>query len=95
MSQKTILTESELNRYSRQIRLPEIGRQGQEKIKESAVLVIGAGALGCAALQYLAAAGVGTIGIVDNDWVDESNLYRQVLYNVNDIEKPIPLAAIQ
>ncbi len=95
MPQNTVLTENELNRYSRQIRLPEIGRQGQTKIKESSVLVIGAGALGCAALQYLAAAGVGTIGIVDNDWVDESNLHRQVLYNVNDIGKPKPLAAIE
>lgn len=95
MSQNTVLTESELNRYSRQIRLPEIGRQGQEKIKESSVLVIGAGALGCAALQYLTAAGVGTLGIVDNDWVDESNLHRQILYNIDDIGKPKPLAAIE
>ena len=93
MSLNNVLTESELNRYSRQIRLPEIGRQGQEKVKESAVLVIGAGALGCAALQYLAAAGVGTIGIIDNDWVDETNLQRQVLYTISDIGKPKPLAA--
>jgi adenylyltransferase/sulfurtransferase len=95
MSKNTVLTESELYRYSRQIRLAEIGRQGQMKIKESAVLVIGAGALGCAALQYLTAAGVGTIGIIDNDWVDESNLHRQVLYNIKDIGKPKPLAAIE
>lgn len=95
MVQNTSLTESELIRYSRQIRLAEIGRQGQMRIKESTVLVIGAGALGCAALQYLTAAGVGTIGIVDNDWVDESNLHRQILYNVKDIGKPKPLAAIE
>ena len=93
MTQNTTLSENELIRYNRQIRLPEIGWQGQEKIKESAVLVVGAGALGCAALQYLASAGVGTIGIIDNDWVDESNLQRQVLYTINDIGKPKPLAA--
>jgi len=84
------LTNDELNRYSRQIRLPEIGKEGQKRIKGSSVVVIGAGALGCPVLQYLAAAGVGTIGIVDNDWVDETNLHRQVLYTVKDIEKPKP-----
>jgi adenylyltransferase/sulfurtransferase len=57
------------------------------------VLVIGAGALGCPVLQYLTAAGVGTLGIVDNDWVDETNLNRQVLYSLKDIGKPKPLAA--
>ena len=89
----TFLTVSELNRYNRQMRLSEVGKEGQEKIKGASVVVIGAGALGCPALQYLAAAGVGILGIVDNDWVDESNLHRQLLYGVKDIDKPKPIAA--
>lgn len=89
----TILSKEEINRYIQQIRLPEIGIAGQEKIKKSSVLVIGTGGLGCPVLQYLTAAGVGTIGIMDNDWVDESNLHRQILFNVNDLSKPKPLAA--
>ena len=59
------------------------------------MLVVGAGALGCPVLQYLTVAGVGMLGIVDNDWVDESNLNRQVLYTLKDIGKPKPLAAKQ
>ncbi len=89
----TVLTKDDINRYSRQIRLAEVGKEGQEKIKGTSVLVVGAGALGCPVLQYLAAAGVGTLGIVDNDWLDETNLHRQVLYGVKDIGKPKPLAA--
>jgi len=89
----TPLNKDEMNRYSRQIRLTEVGNKGQEKLKGSSVLVIGAGGLGCPVLQYLTAAGIGTLGIVDNDWVDETNLHRQVLYTVNDIGKPKPLAA--
>jgi sulfur-carrier protein adenylyltransferase/sulfurtransferase len=88
-----VLTNDELNKYSRQIRLAEVGKEGQEKIKGTSVLVVGAGALGCPVLQYLAAAGVGVLGIVDNDWLDETNLHRQVLYNIKDIGKPKPLAA--
>ena len=88
------LTKDEIIRYSRQIRLAEIGKEGQIKLKRaSSVLVVGAGALGCPVLQYLTAAGVGTLGIVDNDWVDETNLNRQVLYSLKDIGKPKPLAA--
>lgn len=87
------LSHDEINRYSRQIRLPEVGIEGQKKIKGSSILVIGAGALGCPVLQYLTAAGVGIIGIVDNDWVDESNLNRQVLYSLKDIGKPKPIVA--
>lgn len=87
------LSGEELTRYSRQIRLAEVGKDGQEKIKGTSVLVVGAGALGCPVLQYLAAAGTGILGIVDNDWVDETNLHRQVLYTVKDIGKPKPLAA--
>lgn len=93
MTCNTTLTKEEIIRYSRQIRLAEIGKEGQKKIKGTAVLVVGAGALGCPVLQYLTAAGVGTLGIVDNDWVDETNLNRQVLYSLKDIGKPKPLAA--
>jgi adenylyltransferase/sulfurtransferase len=72
-------------RYHRQIILPEFGEEGQQKLLKAKVLVIGAGGLGCPALQYLTAAGVGTIGIVDDDIVALNNLHRQVLYSVNDI----------
>jgi adenylyltransferase/sulfurtransferase len=89
----TTLTNDEIARYSRQIRLAEIGKEGQVKLKASSVIVVGAGALGCPVLQYLTAAGVGTIGIVDNDWIDESNLNRQVLYSNKDLGKPKPLVA--
>ena len=78
-------TENSYNRYQRQIQLKEIGSVGQEKIAKAKVLVIGAGGLGCPALQYLAAAGVGTIGIIDFDVVELSNLQRQILYAVEDI----------
>jgi sulfur-carrier protein adenylyltransferase/sulfurtransferase len=72
-------------RYQRQIILKEFGETGQQKLLQAKVLVIGAGGLGCPVLQYLAAAGVGTIGIVDDDTVSLTNLHRQVLYAVNDI----------
>jgi len=72
-------------RYHRQIILPEFGEEGQRKLFFAKVLVIGAGGLGCPALQYLTAAGIGTIGIVDDDTVALNNLHRQVLYSVNDI----------
>lgn len=81
------MTDKELTRYNRHIILPEIGIEGQEKLKQAKVLVIGAGGLGCPVLQYLVAAGVGHIGIVDNDKVDESNLQRQILYSTEDIGK--------
>jgi molybdopterin/thiamine biosynthesis adenylyltransferase/rhodanese-related sulfurtransferase len=74
--------------YSRQIRLSEIGQQGQEKLKNAKCLVIGAGGLGSPALLYLAAAGVGTIGICDGDVLEESNLHRQPLYFAKDVGKP-------
>ncbi|MFC5626577.1 HesA/MoeB/ThiF family protein [Algoriphagus winogradskyi] len=74
-----------MERYQRQIILPGIGTSGQQKLKSSSVLVVGAGGLGCAVLPYLVTAGVGRIGIVDGDRVEESNLHRQVLYQENSI----------
>jgi molybdopterin/thiamine biosynthesis adenylyltransferase/rhodanese-related sulfurtransferase len=72
-------------RYQRQLLLKGFGEAGQQKLQQAKVLVIGAGGLGCPALQYLTAAGIGTIGIVDNDVVTLNNLHRQVLYTTNDI----------
>jgi sulfur-carrier protein adenylyltransferase/sulfurtransferase len=72
-------------RYARHIALDEVGESGQQKLLNAKVLVIGAGGLGCPALQYLVAAGVGSIGIVDGDTVDESNLQRQILYATSDV----------
>ncbi|MEK6780544.1 MAG: molybdopterin-synthase adenylyltransferase MoeB [Bacteroidota bacterium] len=80
-----MFTKQELLRYSRQILLPDLKLEGQQKLKQSSVLVIGAGGLGAPALYYLTAAGVGRIGILDFDTVDVSNLQRQILYNSNDI----------
>ncbi len=85
MNQK--LTDKEKYRYSRHLLLDKVGEVGQEKLKAAKVLVIGAGGLGCPVLQYLTAAGVGTIGIIDFDVVDETNLQRQILFTVNDIGK--------
>lgn len=75
----------EFLRYNRQTILPEIGDEGQEKIKNAKVLVIGAGGLGCPVLQYLATAGVGTIGIVDFDVIEIHNLHRQILYTEDQV----------
>jgi len=81
------LSPREIRRYSRQIMLPEIGISGQEKLKRAKVLVIGVGGLGCPVLQYLAAAGVGTLAIAEFDTVNETNLQRQVLYGSDDVGK--------
>ncbi|AUC84109.1 dinucleotide-utilizing protein [Polaribacter sp. ALD11] len=80
-----MLTSEEKKQYNRHLILNEIGREGQLKLKQAKVLVIGAGGLGCPVLQYLTAAGVGIIGIIDDDVVDQSNLQRQILYTVDDI----------
>lgn len=82
-----------MNRYSRHISLPEIGQIGQDKLAKAKVLVIGAGGLGCPILQYLAASGIGTLGIVDFDNVEESNLQRQILYGNSTLGKNKALAA--
>ncbi len=83
-----MFSRDELRRYGRHIILPEIGKKGQFNLKNARVLVIGAGGLGCPILQYLTAVGVGTIGILDFDTVDESNLQRQILYTSADVGKP-------
>ncbi len=87
------MNEQEKERYNRQIILSPWGLQPQEKVKASRVLVIGAGGLGCPVISYLAAAGVGTIAILDFDVVDISNLQRQVIYDMSDVGKNKALAA--
>lgn len=89
------LSRDELSRYSRHLSLSEFGVAGQEKLKATKVVVIGAGGLGSPALLYLAAAGVGTIGIVDFDKVDISNLQRQVLFTTNDVGRSKAMVAAE
>jgi molybdopterin/thiamine biosynthesis adenylyltransferase len=89
------LTPTELDRYARHIVLREIGGPGQKKLRKAKVLVIGAGGLGAPVLQYLAAAGVGTIGVIDDDTVSLSNLQRQVLFDEDLLGKPKVFAAQQ
>jgi len=84
-----------LNRYNRHIILSEIGQKGQDKLTQAKVLVVGAGGLGCPVLQYLTAAGIGTIGIVDFDIVEKSNLQRQVLFGTSSLGKNKAIAAKQ
>jgi adenylyltransferase/sulfurtransferase len=88
-------TEEQIRRYSRHIILPEVGGMGQRKLLSSKVLLIGAGGLGSPAALYLAAAGVGTLGIVDFDAVDLSNLQRQILHHVHDIGRPKVQSAVE
>ncbi|GAP05837.1 dinucleotide-utilizing enzyme [Anaerolinea thermolimosa] len=82
------LTQTELLRYSRHLILPEVGLSGQKKLKEASVLLVGSGGLGSPVALYLAAAGVGRIGVVDYDVVEESNLQRQILHGVDDLNRP-------
>src|SRR5436190_23454806 len=82
------LSNEEIRRYSRHLILPEVGIAGQEKLKASRVLVIGSGGLGSPLAYYLAAAGVGTLGMFDFDVVDFSNLQRQILHFSKDVERP-------
>lgn len=89
------MEKQELKRYHRQIILEEIGIKGQQSLLDASVLVIGAGGLGCPLLLYLSAAGVGKIGIIDDDIIEESNLQRQVLYQEKDLGKPKASCAAQ
>ena len=82
------LTIDEVQRYSRHLIIPDVGMDGQKRLKNAKVLVVGAGGLGSPTLMYLAAAGVGTLGIIDFDVVDESNLQRQVIHGQSDLGKP-------
>ncbi len=81
------MNQQEFIRYSRHISIPQFGAEGQQKLSVAKVLIVGAGGLGCPMLSYLTAAGIGVIGIIDDDVVDESNLQRQVLYTTEDIGK--------
>jgi len=83
-----LLSEAQYDRYRRHLTLPEVGAEGQKRLLDARVLLIGAGGLGCPLALYLAAAGVGTLGLVDDDVVSASNLQRQVLYTTADIGRP-------
>ena len=87
MPKETHLSDSELKRYDRHISLPSFGIEGQERLKRSSALCIGAGGLGSPCSMYLAAAGIGKLGIVDMDIVDESNIQRQILHGSEDVGK--------
>jgi len=87
------LTVDEVRRYSRHLIIPDVGKTGQRRLKNAKVLCVGAGGLGSPALMYLAAAGVGTLGIVDFDVVDESNLQRQVIHGTSDVGKSKAVSA--
>lgn len=89
------LLRDERARYERQLALPGVGVEGQLKLREASVLVVGAGGLGSPATMYLAAAGVGRIGVVDHDRVDRSNLHRQLLFNEADVGRPKARAAVE
>jgi adenylyltransferase/sulfurtransferase len=89
------LSDIEQERYHRQIIIPQLGEEGQLKLRNASVLVVGAGGLGSPVLLYLAAAGIGRIGIVDNDAVDTGNLQRQVIYNTADIGRKKAEAAAE
>src|SRR6476646_6363617 len=87
-TQDTSLSPQEVQRYSRHLIMPEVGVEGQKRLKASSILLIGAGGLGSPLALYLAAAGVGRIGLVDFDIVDFSNLQRQVLHGTPDVGRP-------
>jgi adenylyltransferase/sulfurtransferase len=88
------LTQQQIQRYSRHLIMPEVAMEGQQKLRHARVLVIGAGGLGSPVLSYLAAAGVGTLGIVDFDTVDFTNLQRQIIYSTSDVGRPKVEAAV-
>jgi molybdopterin/thiamine biosynthesis adenylyltransferase/rhodanese-related sulfurtransferase len=89
------LTVDEVRRYSRHLIIPDVGKTGQRRLKNARVLVVGAGGLGSPALLYLAAAGVGTLGVVDFDVVDESNLQRQIIHGQSDVGRPKAQSALE
>lgn len=89
------LSTGEIARYSRHLLIPDVGLEGQKRLKNSKVLVIGAGGLGSPVLLYLAAAGVGTLGIVEFDVVDESNLQRQIIHGVSDVGRAKAISAAE
>ena len=88
LDQGDLLSEEDAQRYARHLSLPEVGERGQQKLLRGKVLLVGAGGLGCPTALYLAAAGVGTLGLVDADVVDRSNLQRQVLFGESDVGRP-------
>ncbi len=88
MGSSPLFRPDQFDRYKRHLSLPELGADGQRRLLETRILLIGAGGLGCPLAQYLAAAGVGTLGLVDFDVVDASNLQRQILYSTADIGRP-------
>jgi molybdopterin/thiamine biosynthesis adenylyltransferase len=87
IAQPATLTNDEIRRYSRHLIMPNVGAEGQGRLKAAKVLLVGTGGLGSPLAMYLAAAGVGTLGLVDFDVVDESNLHRQVIHGTSDIGK--------
>ena len=94
-SEPAALSNEEIRRYARHLIMPEVGLEGQKKLKAARVLAIGTGGLGSPLAVYLAAAGVGTIGLVDFDVVDDSNLHRQILFGTSDVGKPKLAAAVR
>lgn len=88
MEQERQFTPVQANRYSRHIMLSQVGKKGQAKLLDAKVLLVGAGGLGSPAAYYLAAAGVGTMGVVDSDVVDVTNLQRQILHTTADVGRP-------
>ncbi|MCA9897168.1 MAG: ThiF family adenylyltransferase, partial [Anaerolineales bacterium] len=82
------LSHEEVQRYSRHLIMPEVGMEGQKKLKAASVLLIGAGGLGSPLAMYLAAAGIGRIGLVDYDVVDYTNLQRQIIHGTKDVGRP-------
>jgi len=87
------LSEEELTRYSRQLILDEVGGKGQSRLKKAKILIVGTGGLGSPAAFYLAAAGIGTLGLIDDDKVELSNLQRQILHSTDDLGEPKPCSA--